>query len=208
MRSPEDAPTDADQLIRFGSVASVDLAAARCTVKFDDDVESAPIRWIESRHGATSTWTPPSVGEQVVLLCPAGEIGAGVALRGLSCAAFPPADNRAIDLVKFGDDAVLSYDAAAHEMIINLPAGATITATADGGVTINGPVTINGETVINGQTTVNGDVQVNGQVDVSGNIGSGGTVNASTTVIGGGVNLKTHRHSGVTTGSGTTGTPT
>jgi len=202
MRSPEDAPTDADQLIRFGSVASVDLAAARCTVKFDDDVESGPIRWIETRHGATSTWTPPSVGEQVILLCPAGEIGAGVALRGIACSEFAPADNRAIDLIRFGDEAVLSYDAAAHEMIINLPAGATITATADGGVTINGPVTINGETV------VNGNVQVNGNVDVSGNVDSGGTVTASTNVIGGDVSLKTHTHGGVTTGGGSTGIPT
>jgi phage baseplate assembly protein V len=48
-----------------------------------------PIRWIERRAGRTRTWSPPSQGEQVVLLCPGGEIGAAVALRGLFSSACP-----------------------------------------------------------------------------------------------------------------------
>lgn len=189
MRSPEDAPTDADQLIRFARVASVDLGAARCTVEFDDGIESGPIRWVEGRQGTTAIWSPPTIGEQVVLLCPAGEIGAGVALRGISCAEFPPAGNAAIDLVRFGDGAVLSYDADANAMVVNLPAGGTVSIDAAGGVAIAGPVTITGN------------------VDITGDVAVSGTLTASTDVVGGGISLKSHRHGGVSTGGGTTGTP-
>lgn len=183
MRSPEDAPTDADQLIRLGSVASVDLATARCTVKFDDAVESAPVRWIEGRHGATVTWSPPSVGEQVVLLCPAGEIGAGVALRGLACSQFPPADNRAIDLIRFGNGSVLSYDTDANAMAVTLAGGGTLAIAADGGVSIIGSVAIDGDLSVSGTVTASGDV------------------------TGSGISLASHTHSGVQSGGSSTGGP-
>lgn len=183
MRSPEDAPTDADQLIRFGSVASVDLAAARCTVKFDDDVESPPLRWLESRHGATSTWSPPNVGEQVVLLCPAGEIGAGVALRGIACSQFAPADDRAIDLIRFGNGSVLSYDTAANALAISLAGGGTVAIVADGGVSITGPVSIDGDLQVTGAITATGDV------------------------TGDGISLASHTHPGVQSGGSNTGGP-
>lgn len=183
MRTPEDAPTDADQLIRFGTIASVDLAAARCVIDLDDDSHTAPIRWIELRAGKTRTWSPPSKGEQMVVLCPAGEIGAAVALRGLSSDAFPAAGATLKELIEFEDGAVLSYDPEAHAMEVVLPAGATLAITAPGGATIIGDVTING------------DVQCTG------------TVTADSDVVGGGKSLKGHKHTGVQAGAAQTGAP-
>jgi phage baseplate assembly protein gpV len=61
--------------------------------------------------------------------------------------------------------------------------------TADGGVTINGPL------------TVNGDAQVNGDVGVS------GQAEAQVDVIGAGISLKGHAHTGVTAGSAVSGPP-
>jgi phage baseplate assembly protein gpV len=60
---------------------------------------------------------------------------------------------------------------------------------------------------VNGTSQFNGNVSVDGDVDVSGNIDSGGTITASTDVIGGGISLKSHTHSGVTPGGGTSGPP-
>ena len=183
MRTPEDAPTDADQLIRFGTIATVDLSAARCIVDLDDDSQTAPIRWVEWRAGKTRTWSPPSEGEQVVLLCPAGEIGAAVALRGLVSDAFPPAGNSSKELIDFEDGAVLSYDPSGHALEIALPAGATLKINAPGGI------------------------DVTGDAKFTGNINCTGVVTADSDVIGGGKSLKGHKHTGVQAGSAQSGAP-
>ena len=184
MRTPEDAPTDADKLIRYGTIASVDLAAARCVVKLDTGAETAPLRWIETRMGATRTWSPPSVGEQVVLLCAGGEIGGGVVLRGLVSNAHPAPGDSLTELVEFSDGAVVSYDPVGHALAIILPDGATATLTAPGGTTINGDVTINGD------TTLNGDAHATG------------TITGDTDVIADGISGKGHTHSEPQGGTG------
>lgn len=177
MRTPEDTETDADGLIRLGTVASVDLAGARCTVRFDDEAESPPLRWIEARMGATRTWSPPSVGEQVLLLCPAGEIAAAVALRGIVSTANPAPGSTARELIRYPDGAEIAYDPESHELEAVLPAGASMMLVADGGITITGDITLTGK------------------------------LTASDDVIAAGKSLKGHKHGGVQTGSGQTGTP-
>lgn len=177
MRTPEDTETDADGLIRLGKVASVDLAAARCTVSFDDEAESPPLRWIEGAAGTTRTWSPPSIGEQVMLLCPGGEIAAAVALRGLVSTAHPALGNSLRELTRFSDGAEIAYDPETHELEAILPAGATLALVADGGITITGDIILTGK------------------------------LTASDDVIAAGKSLKGHKHGGVQTGSGQTGTP-
>lgn len=177
MRTPEDTETDPDGLIRFGAIASVDLSAARCTVTVDEDFESPPLRWIEARMGKLRSWSPPAVGEQVVLLCPAGEIAAAVALRGLVCEAFPAPAATEIELLRFDDGAVISYDQESHELVAELPEGGSAMIVAPGGVSITGDVIVTG------------------------------TISASVDVIGGGKSLKTHVHGGVQAGGAMTGAP-
>ncbi|EGD58383.1 Phage P2 baseplate assembly gpV-like protein [Novosphingobium nitrogenifigens DSM 19370] len=141
--------TDPDRLIRFGAVAAVDLAGALCTVELDDGVVSGPLRWIEMRAGRTRTWSPPSQGEQVVLLCPGGEIGAGVVLRGVVSDAFPPAGDSLIEILgEYADGARLSYDAEAHALVFALPAGGLFTVLGD--VHVTGTLTADGDVVAGG----------------------------------------------------------
>lgn len=177
----EDIPLDPATLIRLGVVASVDLDAARCTVRCGDpdqgEMETPPIRWIMPRCGNTRIWSPPTVGEQVVLLCPDGEIGAGVVLTGITRDSFPPSGSTLEERIHFADGAQLRYDPEAHHLEALLPDGATATITAPGGLTINGDVTLNG------------------------------TLTASEDVIADGISLKTHRHGGVQPGSGQTAGP-
>lgn len=192
LRAPapvEDIPADPAALIRVGKIASVDLAAATCTVEFGDpddpdgEVESAAVRWATPRAGAIRIWLPPSVGEQVVFLCPDGDLAAAIPLAALFCDAFPAPGNSTRALIQFDDGAVLAYDPAAHHADMTLPAGATLAIVADGGVTITG------------------DIAITGNVTVT------GTVTADEDVIGGGKSLKTHKHTGVQAGAAQTGEP-
>lgn len=189
-RTPEDAPTDADALIRVCVVASVDLAAGTCTVRLDDpdtggdaDTESPPVRWLHPRMGETRAWLPPAVGEQGLLLCPGGELGAGVFVGGLHSSQIPAPIDEPVALLRFKDGASLSYDPDAHELLLQLPSGATTVLVSDGGVDIQG------------------DVSITGALTVS------QTVTADDDVIGGGKSLKSHRHTGVQAGSAQTGAP-
>jgi phage baseplate assembly protein V len=177
MRTPEDTPTDADQLIRFGTIASVDLGAARCTVSLDDDAVTGPVRWLEARMGQTRTWSPPSEGEQVLVLCPAGEIGAAVALRGLVSDAFPPPGNDLLEIMQFKDGAALSYDTDNHALAIILPNGGSLRVVAPGGV------------------KVEGDLACTGAIKADGD------------VVAGTVSLQNHLTTGVTGGTGISGKP-
>jgi phage baseplate assembly protein V len=123
MRTPQSTLTDPDELIRFGRVASVDHARGTCVVEIDEGLRTGPIRWAAPRMGQTRVWAPPSQGEQVLVLCPAGEIGAAIALGGIACNAFPVPGDSEMPLITFADGATLSYDPQAHVLAFALPEG-------------------------------------------------------------------------------------
>ena len=181
-RTPDDDEAALGELIRFGTIAEVDLAAGRCIVS-SGDVRTAPIRWLQIRAGATRIWSPPSVGEQVLLLAPEGDLAAAIALLGLSSAANPPAGDSLRELLLYEDGSVLAYDPETHLLEAHLCAGGQLRIVADGGVQILGDVSITG------------NVQVTGQVE------------ATTDVKGGGISLKSHKQGGVQAGGAQTGTP-
>lgn len=182
-------------LIRFGTIAQLDLAAARCRVR-TGEMLSDFVPWFVPRVGSTIEWSAPVRGEQVLLLCPGGDMHGAVALRGLYSDVFPAPDSSDTrHLTRFADGAVIAYDHGAHALKALLPGGGTAEITAEGGVTINGPLTVNGDTEINGHTQVNGDADVSG------------TATAQIDVIGGGKSLKSHPHIGVMSGGGVSGPP-
>lgn len=82
------------------------------------------------------------------------------------------------------------------------PAGQIINAKAPGGMKIDAPnVEFTGNVKIDGDSHIEGDSQVDGDEHVD------GTVTADTDVVGGGISLKTHPHSGVQSGSDESGPP-
>lgn len=176
------------ELMQHGRIASVDLAGGRVTVELGDLI-TQPIRYFTGASGGTRVWIRPKVGEQVTLFCPEGDIAAAVALRGLDCADFPPIGDPNRDLIRFEDEAVIAYNPTSHTLEAVLPAGATVSITAPGGVTIAADVRITG------------DLQVTGKIDANGDIAS------ATDVTAGSVSLKNHKHLGVTTGGGVSGLP-
>jgi phage baseplate assembly protein V len=154
----------------IGLIIERDLANAAVRVKIDDDYETDWLPWRTSRAGSTRTWSPPSLGEQVAVICPYGDIEGAYVDTGLYSDDVAPPTDRDVDLIDFADGARVEYDAAAHHMKITLPAGGQVTLTADsdvtinaqGGLTINGPVTINGDLTTNGKATITDDATIGG----------------------------------------------
>ena len=193
MNQEEDIPLDPSTLIRLGRITEVTFDPPRCKVRFsveaeegeddaDENGETPPIRWLAARAGSTRVWSPPGVGEEVVLLSPDGQIGNAVALCGLYNGEITPPGSTLAELVEFEDGAQIGYDPEAHALTAILPAGATALIEAPGGLTIRGNLTVDG--II----TATGDV-------------TGADVSA------GGISLKSHKHTGVAAGGAQTGTP-
>ena len=184
-------------MVRLGTVAEIDLDAARCRVT-SGDLTSDWIPWLVPRVGNTIEWSSPSVGEQGLVLCPDGDTIGAVFLRGIYSDAFPAPDNgEHVHLVRFPDGTEIRYDDQAHALAITVAESGTVEVTAHGGVTVNA----DGGATINADTTINGDLQVNGDINLT------GTATAEVDVVGGGVRLKTHTHPGVTSGGSVTGPP-
>ncbi|WP_343611105.1 phage baseplate assembly protein V [Novosphingobium sp.] len=182
MRTPEDTPSDADQIIREGTIASVDADTRMIVVELDDESLTPPIKWFEAGAGPMSTGTDPEIGEGVMLLCPGGEIGAARALRGLPRPGFPQIVKANTALVKYKDGTTLSYDWAAHQLVYTLAAGATFKVVAEAGVTFEGPLHCTGPITSDGEI-------------------SGAEVKA------GGIALGTHKHEKVAAGLVISGGP-
>lgn len=186
MAQQDDMPGLLGDLIRLGTVETVDLAVARVTVTLGD-VTSPPVPWL-ALAGGFGCWVPPTVGEQVLLLCPEGDIAHGCVLRGLFSDAFPaPADDGRLRML-MPDGTTIDYDPEGHELAITLASGKA-TITAPEGVTITGDVTITGNIAVDGDGSMTG------------------TFTADADVVGGGKSLKDHKHGQVQPGSGQSGPP-
>lgn len=186
-RDPGGAETDRliGDLLRVGLVESVDLEAGKAVVSFGDQT-TPPSDWL-MQVGNTTVWIPPTVGQQVLVLCPEGDVDQAVILNGLPSSAFAPLFLGLQNAIRFEDGAQVTYDPEAAKLDVQTPGQVDITA--PGGVTITG------------DTTITGDVTITGDASVS------KTLTATTDVVGGGKSLKGHRHLGVTTGSGVSGAP-
>ena len=176
-------------MIREGTITEVNYAAKRARVASGELVTDF-LPWSAGRAGRRSDYSAPSVGEQVILVCPQGETtGAFILCSAYSSANPAPGSTPNQHVTRYSDGAMIVYDDEAHALSAVLPSGGTATLTADGGLTINGPVTINGA------TTIKGDTSIDGKVDASGD------------VVGAGVSLEKHPHIGVQPGGGKSGPP-
>lgn len=63
---------------RFGKVVEVDPAKARAKVTFGGESKSDWLPWAAQSAGVVSVWSPPKVGEQVIVLSQSGDTAQGV----------------------------------------------------------------------------------------------------------------------------------
>jgi phage baseplate assembly protein V len=181
-------------LIRFGTVQTV--AGKRVQVKLGG-LLTRPLPWIAARAGQTKSWAPPDIGEQVVVLSPNGDVGAGVVVGGLFCDANDAPHDATPDnvLIAFRDGAVLLYDQAAHLLKVTLPADGRVAVTAPGGVTLTGNVTIDGALSVSHAATFAQTVHASEAIT------SDADVKAGT------ISLTNHPHDKVQPGAGISGKP-
>lgn len=173
-----------ENLIRFGTVAEVQIAPPRIRVKTGTLV-TGWLPWQAMRAGLDAEWDPPTLHEQVILLSPSGQLANGVALTGIYSDAHPAnGDREGLHRRTYRDGAVIEYDSVAHALKATLPAGGTTTLTSDGGITLTGPVTHIGTYTHKGDYLQTGDQNVTG------------TVKVSTDVLAAQVSLVSHLHVG------------
>lgn len=125
-------------VVRLGAVAEVDLPAARARVHYDTDPGGAAILtawlpWLTPRAGADRTWWAPTVGEQVVVLAPGGELPQAVILPALYRDTHPAPDVAASKhVMRYGDGIRIEVDTAAHRYGVAVPAGGELVLTCGG----------------------------------------------------------------------------
>lgn len=110
-------------MIRLGTIAQLDLAAARCRVK-TGELTSDWIPWLVPRVGTTIEWSAPSMGEQGLVLCPDGDTSGAVFLRGLYSDALPaPSNNAHIHRTTFPDGSEQEHDDQTHTLRLQMAEG-------------------------------------------------------------------------------------
>lgn len=194
-----------NNLIRLGTVAEVRYSPASVRVK-TGELTTNWVPVMTARAGDVRTWCPPSVGEQVLLLSPGGDLTAAVALTGVySDSHSEPGSNGDTHITHYPDGAVVQYNHASGEMSVKgiqklvIEASNEVDVTAGSKTKINSPVVeINGMLSLTGgsATMTVGEMHIKGTVkQTNGQLSSNGVV------------LDSHIHSGVQSGGGTTGGP-
>jgi len=118
-------------LIRKGKVEERQLAPPRVRVRMGE-LLTAWLPWFGNRAGADRDWSPPSVGEQVVVFSPDGDPAQGIVLPGLYTTEFAaPDDSGDTRGMELSDGARFFYNAETHELLIDMPAGGTVKVVGD-----------------------------------------------------------------------------
>ncbi len=183
-----------ENIIRVGVISAVDETAWRVRV-VSGELETDWLRWNTTRAGAFNVWIPPSVGEQVAIACIGGNPETAMIIGSLWSDAIPaPGDHLQMMVISAPDGAQLCYDAECGGLSATGIKTATIQAAVK--VTLDTPeVTCTGNL-----TTCTLNVLDGGEM--GGNIShSGGTFTSN------GITVHAHTHSGVKSGSDSTGGP-
>lgn len=215
-------------MLRFGNITEVDPSKGYARVTFTDDgivsdwLQFLTIGAIKDNFSHTL-----SVNEQVACLMDENS-EEGVILGAIFNDKTPP--NNAGDgifRVKFDDDSVIEYNRNSHEYKLDIKGKINVSADTEinitsttGEVNINAlnvnvsataiakitapAIQLNGAVAISGAVTIGGTMSAPSGGPISGNLEMTGDVKGAT-VTAGAIELTAHKHSGVTTGGGTSG---
>ena len=169
-----------ESIIRFGLIAEVDYAQAKARVKCGEILTDF-IPFIALRSGTTKTWSPPTQGEQCVILAASGELTTACIITGLYTQNSPShsADEHVIE---FADGAKITYNQA------------------NGDLVVTGIKTAN----IKAANQINIDCPT---VNIKGNVNIDGEVTSTGDMIAGGISQMKHKHKDVSKGKDKTGEP-
>jgi phage baseplate assembly protein V len=107
-------------IIRLGVIKEANYKQARVRVQIGKLLTDW-LPWVSGRAGSDRSWSAPSVGEQVVLLSPSGEMAQGVVLPSIYQQKHPaPCDKEAKNAYIFNDGTSYSYDKELHHLILSV----------------------------------------------------------------------------------------
>jgi phage baseplate assembly protein V len=107
-------------IIRIGIIKEIDYEKARVKVKIGE-ILTDWLPWITSRAGEDKTWSPLSIGEQVVVLSPLGELSLGMVLPAIYQQKYPfPECRETAHTFEFQDGSKVSYDKKDHHLEITV----------------------------------------------------------------------------------------
>ncbi|MGR6981214.1 phage baseplate assembly protein V [Testudinibacter sp. P27/CKL/0425] len=152
MKTLADVIRRIENMHRLGLIAAVDHAAARCKVR-SGEILTDWLPFAAMRAGTTKTWSPPTVGEQCLVVALSGELTTAIVITGIYTAGNAPSQSPDEHVIEFADGARIVYNQANSDL------------------SVNGVQTIN---ITCQQTTINGDMQVNGKIESSGDQIAGG----------------------------------
>lgn len=211
-------------MLRFGNISEIDVNTGYARVRFtDNEIVSDWLQVVVMGAISTKFFHTFDINEQVVCLMDEND-EEGVIIGALYNNGTPPKDgDKDVVSVNFPDGSVISYNRDSHEYDIDIKGKVNITSTGETSIKAES-VSLEAMTVdITAMTNITGNLVVSGSVTAAsisapvisagglgisgGNLTTTGTVTAED-VKSGAISLKTHKHLGVTTGSGTSGTPT
>lgn len=202
-------------ILRQGTVVALDETNARVQVEVDDELTTDWLPWFSGKAGKSSEWSPPEVGEQVMILSPSGELAQGWVMRGTykDDAPHPAGATKTQHITLYEDGSKVVYDLATKAM--------TVFCVGDVNVQAIGSINLLAATQLNlNATDINiiatgtlalaapsigivGSIGLDGDGDWTGNINHhDGHITSN------GIVVDTHKHTGVQTGGGLTGLPT
>lgn len=194
-----------ENLIRLGTIAAVDTGSPpRVRVK-TGGITTDWLPWLERRAGTTRTWNPPTLGEQVVLLCPSGDLRNGVILTGVPTDANDVPSHSADETVThYPDGAVTRYNHAAGALFVG--GVKTVVLEAATSVLVKCPsTTFDGDVTVKGLFSYQNGIA--GQGGANGNAIKGDFTHQDGALSSNGVVLDSHDHGGVQRGGERTDGP-
>jgi phage baseplate assembly protein V len=199
-------------LIRIGVVVGVDLDAPAVTVDAGGML-SDWLPWGAGRAGAVRKWSPPTIGEEVLVFSPYGDMTQAVIIMALYQDTFPaPSNSATVEMTQYPDGSTVSYDSASNTLTVDVAASGNVIVNCQH-ATVNSDVDINlntPDTFCSGNLTVAKMLTYQGGMTGSNSTGGPtGVITGSITVVGGeitvdGIGHKSHHHvehDGPSTGS-------
>lgn len=147
-------------LVRIGTVSELDEANARVKLAVSG-LTTDWLPWSAARAGKTRAWSPPQVGEQVIMVSPFGDMGQAVVVGSLFSDTDPaPAASKDQETTVYPDGSTVDYNSATNTL--------TVTVVGGGNVVVNCMVaTINAGTSLNVNTP---DAYFSGNIKAAGDI--------------------------------------
>lgn len=188
-------------MIRVGRVIELDEANARVKLAVGG-LTTDWLPWGADRAGKTRKWSPPQVGEQIMMFSPFGDSAQAVAGMSIYQDEFAaPAKSKDQETTVYPDGSKVDYNSKTNTLTVTVIGNAKVvvnckeaTIKADTSVTLDTP-----DTFCKGKLTVDGLLTYKGGMAGSGGDGAAAKITGNMQVTDGdmtadGIGLKAHHH--------------